>query len=180
MKNTANLITILRFGFAVAMMVTDSFSIEFWICYLCGGFSDILDGVVARVLKQQSEIGAKLDSIADLFFGAALSYVIISNVPLPIWTWVFIAFIVALRFIGYGIGVYKYHTFSSLHTYMNKLVGIFLFLFPLLYKVFDLNIVCTFLCLIAFISAVEEIIITLCSKELERNRKGLFFTNTRF
>lgn len=77
---------------------------------------------------------------------------------------------------GYGIGAYKYHTFSSLHTYLNKITGFLLFVFPLLYIISGLNITCACLCIIAFISAVEEVIITIKAKEIDRNCKGLLYS----
>ncbi|HGH0401081.1 TPA: CDP-alcohol phosphatidyltransferase family protein [Clostridioides difficile] len=47
-------------------MLSSTFSsLPFWICYFWCGISDILDGLIARKLRQQSGIGAKLDSIAD-------------------------------------------------------------------------------------------------------------------
>ena len=88
MKNTANVITSLRIVFAVAMLFAAPFSFLFWICYLCAGLSDVLDGIAARMLKQQSEFGAKFDSAADLIFGCAIAAVVILNIEIPIWVWI--------------------------------------------------------------------------------------------
>ncbi|MDP4118803.1 MAG: CDP-alcohol phosphatidyltransferase family protein, partial [Bacillota bacterium] len=69
------------------------FSIFFWICYLLGGLSDLLDGFVARRLNQQSAAGAKLDSIADMVFGVAIFIVVIKNIHVPVWLWICITLI---------------------------------------------------------------------------------------
>ena len=36
--------------------------------YIYCGISDILDGFIARKTKNESEIGAKLDSVSDIIF----------------------------------------------------------------------------------------------------------------
>ena len=157
------------------MLFTVPFSAAFWGCYLGGGLSDILDGLCARILRQQSETGARLDSAADLIFGFALGLVVIINIRLPAWIWVCAACAAGLRLAGYIIGAYKYHAFSPLHTYANKAAGICLFAFPLLYEIFGLNITGALLCSAAFVSAAEEVIITIRSKSLNRDHKGLLF-----
>ena len=68
MKNAANVLTFSRILFAIAMLLASPFSAVFWICYLCAGLSDVLDGIVARKCKQESDFGARLDSIADFVF----------------------------------------------------------------------------------------------------------------
>ncbi|MEA4947661.1 MAG: hypothetical protein VB058_08895 [Oscillospiraceae bacterium] len=50
MKNIANLLTASRFLFTVGMTLAAPFSPVFWVCYLGGGVSDLLDGPVARAL----------------------------------------------------------------------------------------------------------------------------------
>ena len=67
MKHSANILTASRIFFAAGMVLTAPFSAAFWVCYLGGGVSDLLDGPVARALHIQSEVGAKLDSAADLY-----------------------------------------------------------------------------------------------------------------
>lgn len=156
------------------MVFVEPFSLGFWICYFCGGLSDLFDGFVARKLKQQSIIGAKLDSIADVVFAIAIFIVVIRNISLSTLLWLFIAFIALLRFVSYSIGYYKYRTFASLHTYANKATGVLIFVFPLLYILWDIKITVTILCVVAFISSFEELLITLKSKELNRNCKSIF------
>ena len=173
-KNTANIITLFRIIFAIAMVFTVPFSIVFWIFYLCCGLSDLIDGFVARKMKQQSVNGAKLDSISDMFFAIAIALVIIINITFPTWLWLCMLCIALLRVISYGIGFYKYHTFASLHTYGNKVTGMLLFVSPILYILLGLTAMGIILCVVAFISALEEVIITIKSKELNRDCKSLF------
>ena len=138
-------------------MLSSTFcSLPFWICYFWCGISDILDGLIARKLRQQSGIGAKLDSIADFIFAVT------------------IIAIALLRLISYSIGFFKYRTFSSLHTLMNKITGISIFAFPLLYICFGLDVAGIMICIVAFLSSFEEIAIMIKSKELNRDIKSIF------
>ncbi|MEF9891931.1 MAG: CDP-alcohol phosphatidyltransferase family protein [Anaerorhabdus sp.] len=170
----ANVITLFRIFFAFAMLLTIPFSVAFWIFYFCGGFSDFLDGFVARKWNLESVFGAQLDSIADLIFAVSMGIVVITNIQLPTWIWICITLIIVLRLLGYGIGFYKYHTFTSLHTYMNKATGVFIFLSPILYILLGMTVTGTFICTMAFLSALEEIVITTKSKGLNRDCKSIF------
>ena len=86
-QNAANLITLFRIAAAAALVFVPPYSGPFWLCYLGGGFSDLLDGAVARLLKQQSPAGAKLDSIADLIWVSALLFSMLGSIRLPSWLW---------------------------------------------------------------------------------------------
>ena len=169
----ADMITLSRMVFAVAMVIAQPFSVLFWLCYLCGGLSDVLDGPVARKYNQQSDAGARLDSIADLVFAAAIFIVAVRSIYFPLWVWLCIAVIALLRIASYAIGFYKYHTFASLHTIMNKVSGASIFAFPLLYALVGAAAASAIVCAICFIAAVEELLITVKSKELHRDGKGL-------
>lgn len=171
--NLANVMTSFRVIFAVAMVLVLPFSTAFWLCYLGGGLSDILDGFIARTWNQQSEAGAQFDSIVDMIFAVSIAIVVIRNCTLPLWLWVCIVFIALLRSSSYGIGFYKYHTFPALHTDLNKATGALLFLLPLLYTLLGLSLAGGILCLTAFLSSLEELAITVTSKELNRDCKRI-------
>lgn len=177
MKHLANIITLSRIVFALAMLCAAPFSALFWLCYCFAGLSDIIDGAVARKLGQQSAVGAKLDSLADLAFGVCIFLVVIKNLSLPLWLWLCGAIVALLRIIGYGIGFYKHHTFASLHTWLNKAAGALIFSFPLLYALVGLPAAGMIISLVAFVSAAEELLITITAKTLNRDCKGLFARN---
>ena len=73
MKQLPNSITFLRIPFSIAMLVVPPFSVRFWIFYLSSGLTDMMDGVLARKLHQESAFGAKLNSIADFVFAGCLT-----------------------------------------------------------------------------------------------------------
>lgn len=174
MKHMANVLTATRFVFAVGMVLAAPFSVPFWVCYLLGGVSDLLDGPIARKLRIQSALGAKLDSAADLVFAAAIAVVVVRSIQLPVWLWVCAGCIAAVRLAGYGIGFAKYRTFSALHTYANKAAGALIFAFPLLYAAFGLTVSGVILCAAALFSSVEELVITVRSPTLNRDCKGIY------
>lgn len=87
--------------------------------------SDLLDGVLARLLKQQTEFGAKLDSWADmgtylaLFFGACLLWpqFIVNHLDLLIAG--FVVYTAAFSF-----GYLKYSRLTSYHSLGGKLTAV--------------------------------------------------------
>jgi CDP-diacylglycerol--glycerol-3-phosphate 3-phosphatidyltransferase len=135
-----------------------------------------MDGFVARHMHQQSNVGAKIDSVADLSFALVLCAVTIKNVIFPVWIWICIVVITLIRIVAYGIGYYKYHTFSSLHTYMNKVAGVLLFAIPVLYMIVGMESAGSILCILAFTSVFQELVIMIKSKELNRDRKSIFIS----
>jgi len=172
MKHLANGITVSRFIFAGLLLWTEPFSSFFWVWYLCGGISDLLDGPVARKLHQQSEAGAELDSAADFVFILCVGVAVVRSAVFPAWALTCALFIALVRLAAYGVGYYKFRTFSALHTVLNKAAGALLFAFPVLYRLLGKSAAFWVVCGVALVSAAEELILTIRSKELDRNRKG--------
>lgn len=168
------MITITRFICAVILLLTVPFSLPFWVLYGYCGVSDFADGIAARIMKRQSDLGAKLDSMADTVFFFAIIVAVIPTMVIRQWIWICVIVIAAIRVAAYWIGYKKYHTFSALHTYANKTAGIFLFGTPVLYTVLGVTATGVILCLLAGFSACEELLITVRSKGLDRNYKGMF------
>jgi len=65
--NIPNLITLLRIVLVpvVVILLIQGFFLKALIVFIVAGLSDALDGFLARVLNQQTELGAYLDPIAD-------------------------------------------------------------------------------------------------------------------
>ena len=84
-----NCITFSRILGAFILIFTPSFSLSFYVVYTICGFSDAVDGLIARAMKKETEFGAKLDSVADLVFNAVLLIKIFpflwKNLPKTIW-----------------------------------------------------------------------------------------------
>ena len=69
-KQTANIITISRILSCIYLLFCPVFFISFYIMYLFCGITDMADGIVARKTKSTSELGARLDTVADSVFVA--------------------------------------------------------------------------------------------------------------
>ena len=63
-----NLITMVRIIGSLCLLFVQPLKKPFYIIYTIAGLSDALDGFIARKTNSVSELGSKLDSIADLSF----------------------------------------------------------------------------------------------------------------
>lgn len=145
-------------------------SAVFWALYIYCFISDILDGYIARKKKIASDLGAKLDSAADLIFFLAVFVSVFPALLSLGWLLWGIGIIALIRVTGYIIGCIKYHEFTSLHTWLNKLAGFLLCISsPLLLLAFDLMVLGIIIGGISLVSSIEELLIIIRSKELNRN-----------
>lgn len=159
---------------SAVLLLIEPLSFAFYIVYLTCGVSDILDGYIARRYGAATKLGATLDSIADLiFFGVML----VIFIPLFQWQWWMLCLIgitVVIRLLSVAVGFSKYHAFAFLHTYANKASGALLFLFPFIYAVYGFVFTVVLLCGIALLLSIEELVINIVSKELNRNARCVF------
>lgn len=173
MKVLPNVISTIRIILSISLIYIKPLSIEFYSIYIICGMSDILDGFIARKTGTTTMIGAKLDSLADMVMIGVLFFLFypIINPTTKIVNWIIL--IGVIRVIGMISAFKKYRTFISIHTYANKLTGIVVFLIPIEVLYVDQNILTYAICIIATISAIEELIIQLTSKEIKINRKSI-------
>ena len=75
----ANVITSCRIFFSAIIFFVPVFSPVFYGCYLAAGFTDMIDGTIARKLGTDGEFGAKLDTMADIVFVTAAAYKILKE-----------------------------------------------------------------------------------------------------
>jgi CDP-diacylglycerol--glycerol-3-phosphate 3-phosphatidyltransferase len=132
------------------------------------------DGYLARKWGVSSPFGAALDSMGDFFMLVIVLYRLFPYLDLkfPIILW--IAIIAGIRFASGIVSFMKYHSFVFLHTYANKASGFLLFCFPLLLQCMGIQITAVMLCLIATISAVEELLIQILSSKLNQDIVSIF------
>ena len=123
----ANVITLMRIGLAISLLFIRKYSLLFMILYSICGFTDILDGYIARKTKTESNLGAKLDTISDLLFFIVMFIIMFDVLLIYI---VFIIIILLIRTLSIIILLKKYNKFAILHTYTNKLTGLLLFFIP--------------------------------------------------
>lgn len=168
-KNIANIITILRIILSIVLLKTEVFSNLFFIIYIVCGLSDFLDGYIARKMNLTSEFGSRLDSIADICFVISTSVIMLPIINIPKYIVLWVVVIAIIRITSIIIVIYKYNTFFILHTYGNKISGFMLFCFPLFYNLANISLFTSMICVVASISAIEEVMIHIFSKELKKD-----------
>jgi len=156
LKQIANIITGCRIICSILLLVFPVFSTSFYITYLLCGFSDMIDGTVARKTNSISEFGSKFDAVADLIFVIVSLGKVLPAIRIPQWMWIWGGAIAIIR-IGSVIRRYvSEKQFVSLHTGMNKVTGLLLFLLPLTVSFLELKYSSVAVCSIATISAIQE------------------------
>ena len=155
-RHNANIITGSRIVFSLPLLFIPLLSVWFYVLYLFCGLTDMIDGTIARKTGAVSELGAKLDTVADLVFLSVSLVKFLPMVTIPQWLWVWIAFVGVVK-IGNLIGGFvRTKTLVSLHTGMNKITGFALFLLPLTFPVIDPKCSIIAVCAIASTAAIQE------------------------
>ena len=152
----ANIITSCRVLCSMLLLFFSMTSIPFYVLYLICGLSDVLDGIVARKTNTVSSLGAKLDTFADFIFVAILLIKIWLEMEVPLWLWIWIVTIGGIKIVNVIGGYVFAKRFIVVHTILNKITGVLLFLLPLSLFGVDLNYSVMVVCVVATISAIQE------------------------
>ncbi|MDY5612279.1 CDP-alcohol phosphatidyltransferase family protein [Dysosmobacter sp.] len=169
----ANLLTLARIPLALGLLAMPPLSPVFFLLYVLSGVTDMLDGPVARRTHTESRTGAKLDSLADAVFLAAVLYRLLPVLHLSHRFLLALALICFLRCGAWLVGYRKYRRFAALHTLANKITGAALFCAPFLLPWFPSNILCVALCILAGLSAGEELAIQCLSTKFDPNIRSI-------
>ena len=116
----------------------------------------MIDGTVARKTGAVSNFGAKLDTVSDFVFMAVCVVKLLPNINISVWLWIWIAIIAIVKVINIVMGFIRRKELVALHTFLNKITGLLLFLLPLtlqfIVPTYSFAVVCT----IATIAAIQE------------------------
>ncbi len=86
MKNQiANIITGSRILCSILILFCPVFSVWFYATYLLCGFTDMVDGTIARKTNTISEFGARLDTVVDFVFVVVSLIKLLPSIHIPIW-----------------------------------------------------------------------------------------------
>ena len=152
----ANLLTGIRILCALALLFCQPLSPSFIVLYLIAGLTDMIDGAVARRTNTASELGAKLDAAADFVFVAACLMKLLPNLAVPLWLWIWIVLIALIKMINIISGYVIQKRFVAMHTIMNKVTGILLFILPLPLPVVELKYSAPLVCTVATFASIQE------------------------
>ena len=152
----ANIVTSLRIVCSIALLFCPVFSSAFYALYLTAGVSDMVDGWIARRTHTASELGAKLDTIADIVFVFVCLVKLLPVLDIPVWLYVWIGFIALIKIINIISGFVVQKRFVTVHSTMNKVAGLLLFAFPLSISFLDLKFTAGVVCIFATFAAIQE------------------------
>ena len=155
-KHIANIVTGCRILGSILLLFFPAFSAAFYCIYLLCGLSDMIDGTIARKTNSTSELGAKIDTAADLVFVAASLSKVLPGIPIPqgIWIWGIVIAIIKIGNILWGYVSQK--QFLSMHTIMNKITGLLLFLLPFTLSLIKVKYSLSVVCSLATFAAIQE------------------------
>jgi len=162
----ANILTGIRILCGLLILCFPAFSKIFYWLYLLGGFTDAIDGTVARKMGTVSDFGSKFDTVADFVFTVSVAIKILHKASFPMWMIIWIVIIAFVKISCHLVGYLKHHEFRTVHSVLNKVCGVVVFIVPLFIGLdFERQITSILLfavCLITSIAAIVEGVSILC------------------
>ena len=152
----ANFITGLRIAFSIGLLCPKPLSLSFLILYIAAGITDVIDGTAARKTGTVSEFGSKFDTAADFVLVIVCLIKLIPVIDIPTWLIIWIIVIAVIKAINLISGYVMRKEMVVLHTVMNKVTGILLFVLPLTFAVIDLKYSGAFVSAVATFAAIQE------------------------
>ena len=154
MTQLPNIITLLRLAGAFGLLFCNTTDMAFWGLYCFCGFSDIIDGYIARKFKCATKTGALLDSLADICFVGSCALKLLPSLPLPQWLWLWAGIIFMIKIMNQISALIMYGECCFLHSLANKVTGFLLFVsVPMIFlSIIPISIVAA----IATYAAIEE------------------------
>lgn len=152
----ANSITSIRILISILLLFCPALSPTFYTLYFVAGFTDMIDGTVARKTNTVSEFGSKLDTIADIVFAFVCLVKLIPIMDVPHWLYVWIVVIASIKIINFISGYVLQKKFMAVHSVMNKVTGVLLFALPMTLPIIDLQYSAIVVCLVATLAALQE------------------------
>ena len=139
--------------------------------------TDVLDGLIARCFNMQTEIGARLDSVADLgtYIAAIAGIFFFKASDFQPYLGSFGIFVFLLCF-AHVLSLIKFGRLPSLHLYSWKIGGYIQGAFFIVLFLFDFYPVFYYLMIVwGILAFCEHIIIQLIIKKMQSNAQGLYW-----
>jgi CDP-diacylglycerol--glycerol-3-phosphate 3-phosphatidyltransferase len=152
----ANTITFFRMAAGIVLLFCPVFSPAFYAFYVAAGLSDMLDGFVARKTDTVSELGARLDTIADFVLVVVCLIKLLPVLYIPAWLYIWIGIIAFIKVVNIISGFAVQKRFAAVHSLMNKATGALLFLLPLTIPAVPLQYAAIVVCAAATFAAIQE------------------------
>ena len=152
----ANTVTGFRVLISIALLFCPVFSPVFYVLYLIAGLSDMIDGTIARRMNTVSEFGARFDTAADFVFVVVCLIKFLPVISIPAWLYVWIVLIALIKIIIIISGYVVQKKLVAVHSVMNKMTGVLIFILPLTFPIVPLKYSAIPICAVATFAAVQE------------------------
>ncbi len=152
----ANCITGIRMACSVALLFCPVFSPAFYALYILAGFSDMIDGAVARKMGTVSPFGSRLDTAADFILVIVCLIKLLQVLHGPAWLFIWMIVIAVIKAVNLLSGYVLRKQIVVLHTAMNRVTGVLLFALPLTLSYIHLNYSGAVVCAVATFAAIKE------------------------
>lgn len=176
-KHLANIVTLSRVAGAVALFCMKTISTPFLIIYVLCGFTDLIDGPIARKTNSSSELGATLDTIGDVLTYLALTKILVMRKLVPWWILVWILSAGVLFGACAFVSKHRFNKLYLPHTWLGKIFGGSVFVLPIAMQFMPGAVWMSVICTIATIHAFELFYVQLKSKEAMPFVASAFHTN---
>lgn len=110
----------------------DFYDTTFLVIYIFCALTDFFDGKIARKFHCESKLGAALDSIGDGMTYLPLLKIVVVQKLVPGWIVAWLMVDLAFAFVAAFIALFRFKKFFIPHTYIGKLLGAVIFVFPLM------------------------------------------------
>lgn len=174
MRYIPNLLSLARIILSLFLIFLYPMKLYFLLVYIFCGITDILDGFIARKINATSELGSKLDSFADMIIIFVVLFKFIPIMNLNLFMIVWLICITILKSLCILVVFIRFNQFGMVHTYMNKITGSLIFIYPILNYFTSSKFYIFIIFIFASITAIEEILIDFTMKSLELDRKSYF------
>ena len=151
-----NTITLFRMAAGIVLLRCPVFSPAFFVLYIAAGLSDMLDGFVARKTDTVSELGARLDTMADFVLVVVCLIKLLPILRIPAWLYAWIGIIALIKVVNIISGFAIQKKLVAVHSVMNKATGALLFLMPLTIPAVPLKYSAIVVCAMATFAAIQE------------------------
>ncbi|MDE6124297.1 MAG: CDP-alcohol phosphatidyltransferase family protein [Eubacterium sp.] len=166
-KQLANNISSSRILCAVGLFFFSEITSLFMTIYVYCGFSDLIDGPVARKVGNVSVLGARMDTAGDVLTYFALTKILIIQQLIPFWALLWFGITLAGFVASAVISKIRHGKFYFVHSLFGKILGGVVFILPFALKLISSSICVGIICSTASIAAIESIFIQLKSKKAQ-------------
>ena len=156
-KHIANIITGSRVVFSLPLLFIPLSSAWFYTLYLLCGFTDMIDGTIARKMGSTSDFGAKLDTVSDFVFMLVCAVRILPILRIPVWLWVWTLLIALTKILNIALVLICKKKLISIHSVFNKITGFALFILPLTLTFIEPTYSVLAICALATVAVVQEV-----------------------